>query len=110
MGFKAIINDDLNSVFLNLDEFADTHKIGSKTAKCILDEERFQEKQKYKNSNNLDLGIFVEGLTLFISESFFKYPPHTGETLKIDDVKYSVLSCKRDMGILEIDLQRYEES
>lgn len=109
MGFKDIVNEDIINVFLNLEEFGDQHKIGKKYAICILDEERFQNKQKNRVKSLEDEGIFMEGLTLFIEKNFFKFPPHSGEILSIDDIEYYVEETKEDMGLLEIDLTRYEE-
>ena len=92
MGFKDIVADDISGVFLNLEEFGDKHTIGKKETICILDEERF-----------------MKGLTLFIEKSFFKYPPHSGEKILVDGIRYCVEETKEDMGLLEIDLTRYDE-
>lgn len=109
MGFKEEVVSDIVNVFLNLEEFGDTHTIGKKETICVIDEERFQNKQKNRVKSLEDEGIFMEGLTLFIEKSFFKYPPHSGEILSIDDTEYYVEETKEDMGLLEIDLTRYEE-
>lgn len=109
MGFKDIVADDISRVFLNLEEFGDKHTIGKKETICILDEERFQNKQKNKSKSLENEGIFMEGLTLFIEKSFFKFPPHSGEKLLVDGIRYYVEETKEDMGLLEIDLTRYDE-
>ena len=46
MSFKEEVASDIVSVFLNLEEFGDTHTIGKKETICVIDEERFQNKQK----------------------------------------------------------------
>ena len=51
----------------------------------------------------------MEGLTLFIEKSFFKFPPHSGEKILVDGIRYYVEETKEDMGLLEIDLTRYNE-
>lgn len=109
MSFKDDVLNDINSVFLNNSEFAEEHKIGNKTTICLIDEEKFQNKQKYKSNFLSDTGIFEEGFTLFVEESFFKYIPHAGEYLSVDDIEYKVVACKKDMGMIEIDLMRYEQ-
>ena len=48
-------------------------------------------------------------MTLFIEKSFFKYPPHSGEKILVDGVRYLVEEAKEDMGLMEIDLTRYDE-
>lgn len=109
MNFKDVVADDISDVFFNLEEFGDKHIIGKKEAICILDEERFQNKQRNRYKSLENDGIFVEGLTLFVEKSFFKFLPHSGEKLLIDGVRYYVEETKEDMGLLEIDLTRYDE-
>ena len=109
MGFKEEVANDLANVFLDLEEFGDTHTIGKKETICVIDEERFQNKQKNRNKSLENEGIFMEGLTLFIEKSFFKFPPHSGEKILVDGIRYYVEETKEDMGLLEIDLTRYDE-
>lgn len=109
MGFKEEVASDIVSIFLNLEEFGDTHTIGKKETICVIDEERFQNKQRNRTKSLENDGLFIEGMTLFIEKSFFKYPPHSGEKILVDGVRYLVEETKEDMGLLEIDLTRYDE-
>ena len=109
MGFKEEVASDIVGVFLNLEEFGDTHTIGKKETICVIDEERFQNKQRNRTKSLENEGLFVEGMTLFIEKSFFKYLPHSGEKILVDGVRYLVEETKEDMGLLEIDLTRYDE-
>lgn len=109
MNFKDMVAEDISGVFLNLEEFGDTHTIGKKETICVIDEERFQNKQRNRTKSLENDGLFIEGMTLFIEKSFFKYPPHSGEKILVDGVRYLVEETKEDMGLLEIDLTRYDE-
>ena len=109
MNFKDMVAEDISGVFLNLEEFGDKHAIGKKETICIIDEERFQNKQRNKAKSLENDGLFIEGMTLFIEKSFFKFPPHSGEKILVDGVRYLVEETKEDMGLLEIDLTRYDE-
>ena len=109
MNFKDMVAEDISGVFLNLEEFGDKHTIGKKETICVIDEERFQNKQKNRTKSLENDGLFIEGMTLFIEKSFFKYPPHSGEKILVDGVRYLVEETKEDMGLLEIDLTRYDE-
>ena len=109
MNFKDMVAEDISGVFLNLEEFGDKHTIGKKETICVIDEERFQNKQRNKTKSLENDGLFIEGMTLFIEKSFFKYPPHSGEKILVDGVRYLVEETKEDMGLLEIDLTRYDE-
>ena len=109
MSFKEEVASDIVGVFLNLEEFGDTHTIGKKETICVIDEERFQNKQRNRTKSLENDGLFIEGMTLFIERSFFKYLPHSGEKILVDGVRYIVEETKEDMGLLEIDLTRYDE-
>ena len=109
MNFKDMVAEDISGVFLNLEEFGDTHTIGKKETICVIDEERFQNKQRNRTKSLENDGLFIEGMTLFIEKSFFKSPPHSGEKILVDGVRYLVEETKEDMGLLEIDLTRYDE-
>ena len=109
MNFKEMVANDIGNVFLNIDEFGTTHTFNGREIKCVIDEEKFQSKQKNSQNFLSDDGLFREGFTLFVEKSFFRYVPHTGELLKVDDVEYEVVACKIDMGLVEIDLLRYDE-
>ena len=109
MGFKEEVASDIVDVFLNLEEFGDTHTVGKKETVCVIDEERFQNKQRNRTRSLENEGLFIEGMTLFIEKSFFKYPPLSGEKILVDGVRYLVEEAKEDMGLLEIDLTRYDE-
>ena len=85
------------------------HTIGKKETVCVIDEERFQSKQRNRTRSLENDGLFIEGMTLFIEKSFFKYTPHSGEKILVDGVRYLVEETKEDMGLLEIDLTRYDE-
>lgn len=109
MAFKESLDKDIRDTFLNGLEFAEEHEINGEMVKCVLDEERYQLKQS-KRVNSLDNdGTYVDGLTIFIEESFFTYRPHAREVITLDGEDYYVLSCKKDMGVLEIDVIRYDE-
>ena len=109
MNFKDMVAEDISGVFLNLEEFGDKHTIGKKETICVIDEERFQNKQRNRTKSLENEGLFAEGMTLFIEKSFFKYSPHSGEKILVDGVRYLVEETKEDMGLLEIDLTRYDE-
>lgn len=109
MTFKESLEKDTVNTFLNELEFAEEHEINGEIAKCVLDEERYQLKQS-KRINSLDNdGTYIDGLTIFIEESFFKYQPHAKEIITLDGTDYYILSSKKDMGMLEIDIVRYDE-
>ena len=108
MGFKEVVDDDIQNIFLNASEFGTEHTLNGRKVICVIDEEKFQSKQKNGLITQED-GVYQNGFTLFIGNPYLKLQPHTGETLKLDNVKYEVVASKHDMGMYEIDLVRNEE-
>ena len=103
MNFKEMVANDIENVFLNIDEFGTTHTFNGREIKCVIDEEKFQNKQKN--------GLITqeEGFTVFVGEKDLRIKPHPGEMMTLDGETYEVMLSKFDMGMHEIDLVKYEE-
>lgn len=108
MNFKEMVANDINNVFLNLEEFGSTHTFNGREIKCVIDEEKFQNKQK-NGLITTEEGTSQEGFTLFVGENDLRIRPHPGEEMTLDGKTYEVVLSKFDMGMHEIDLARYEE-
>lgn len=108
MEFKDVIKSDIANVFLNNNEFGTEHTLNGRKVICVIDEEKFQNKQK-NGLISTEEGVFQNGFTLFIGYPYLKLQPHTGENMTIDGIKYEVAASKSDMGMFEIDLFRNEE-
>lgn len=108
MGFKEVVDNDIQNVFLNSQEFGTEHTLNGRKVICVIDEEKFQNKQK-NGLISTEEGVFQNGFTLFIGNPYLKLQPNTGEKLTLDGVKYEVAASKHDMGMYEIDLFRNEE-
>ena len=46
MGFKEVVDDDIQNIFLNSSEFGTEHTLNGRKVICVIDEEKFQNKQK----------------------------------------------------------------
>lgn len=108
MGFKNAVESDISNIFLNIEEFGTEHTLNGRKVICVLDEEKFQSKQK-RGLIATEEGVFQNGFTMFIGSPYLKLQPHTGENISIDGVRYEVAASKHDMGMFEIDLFRNEE-
>ena len=108
MGFKEVVDDDIQNVFMNSEEFGTKHTLNNREVICVIDEEKFQQKQK-NGLISTEEGVFQNGFTLFIGKPHLNTRPHVGEKITVDNVKYEVAASKYDMGMYEIDLFRNEE-
>lgn len=109
MGFKDTVKEDILSTFFNFEEFGERHVISGKEIVCIFDEDKFQAKQR-NGLITTDDGVYKRGYTIYIPSVSFKYRPHAEEKLYVDGQKYTVIECKEDIGVLEIDVIRCDET
>jgi hypothetical protein len=102
---KDQIASDL-AIFLNLDEFADTHDIDGIDMPAIVDEDVLKERPRSsaRDANELD-GIYLGNLVLFVRFSDLGYRPVVGQHIKVDSKLYLVADCSEAGGVLEITLE-----
>lgn len=100
MEFKESIQDDLNDIFFNDDEFAEIHNIGGTDMTVIIDEDKVEE---YKQKRDMDSdGMYAARMVACIRCDDLGYRPAIESSLKVDGVKYSVLNVADSNGIYEI--------
>ncbi|WP_064580836.1 hypothetical protein [Streptobacillus moniliformis] len=109
MNFKKAITKDIFLTFLNLNEFATEHKLNGRIVKCVVDEDKFENKIKTGTILTQIEGVIRQGVTIFIGQEELYAIPRVGEHFKLDDLDYEVLKSKIDSGIYEIDLVIWEE-
>lgn len=99
MGFKESIQDDLN-IFFNEDEFGDLHNINGKDMTVIIDEDMLEE---YKEKRDMDSdGMYEAKMMIYIRNDDLGYRPAIGSSLKLDNIKYFVLSVADSNGMYQI--------
>jgi hypothetical protein len=96
MSFKDILAADIDKVFLNTDEFAESHLIDKETVICILDEDK-------SSVNKID-GVYNMRRRLFISAKTLGYRPEPEQKIRVDDDYYYVVDCIGN-DMLEIILE-----
>lgn len=98
--FKDAVSNDIMSVFLNVDEFADKHVLNGKKVICIVDKD-LTEAAKKTVSNPLD-GVFINAVMIFVKSSDLERQPVEGELLYLDDKMYIVRNVSEEMDVLSI--------
>ena len=104
--FKDMVKADIDSVFLNCDEFADTHewndgKGKSYTIKAVVDDD-ILIKQYSSEFEMLEKGSHM----IFASAEGFHKQPKAGDAVYFDKNLYTVDEVDEDMGMLAIFLSR----
>ena len=107
MSFKELVEQDNKNVFLNLDEFADTHVIGGKKMPCIIDSNEMIDREKryqYKRSLYAD-GIYLKEILLYVKAEDFGPLPAVGRLLTLDEGRYIISDAIDEGGIYSISLE-----
>lgn len=103
MSFKDIVQEDRKRVFLNLDEFGDTHTIDGKEMTVIVDNNEMLEREKrYKVHDD---GIFIRQVLIYVLEEDFGPLPAIGRLLKLDNKPFRITDAINEDGIYSISLE-----
>ena len=100
MSLKDEIANDLTGVFLDIDEFAETHLVEGKEILCVLDNDSLKARQ-----GSAEIGIDESTLLLFAQvEDLPK--KQKGGLLNVDHKEYIIDDWKVNFGMAEIVLRR----
>ncbi|NFE73371.1 hypothetical protein FDC27_05200 [Clostridium botulinum] len=100
MNFKEQIQEDLNNIFFNIDEFGEKHYIDGIIKTVLVDNETLKE----RNQKEYD-GIVQADLLYFIKSSDVIKKIKAGDVQNFDGALYTVFDIKYDNGMYEIILQ-----
>lgn len=98
--FKQVLQTDVGSVFMNLDEFADTHTIDGTSMTVIVDDNEIIEREK-KMKSNMD-GVFTKQKLIYVKAEEFGVLPAVGRSLVFDGSRYIVQEAVDEQGIYSI--------
>lgn len=100
MTFKDEISNDTNNVFLNVDDFAETHLVEGRNIPCVLDDEALKTRQ-----GSAEIGIDESTLLLFANVNDLP-KKKKGGLLNIDHKEYIIDDWKINFGMAEVVLHR----
>lgn len=101
MGFKDQILKDLGTVFFNLDEFAELHRVEGAQVAVVVDNDRLTNLKKGQI-----LGLVEADMLLLGKESDFPTDLEPGRLLNVDGRELIVTNSGRDMGLVEVALSQ----
>lgn len=98
--FKDFLESD-NDVFINSEEFAETHIVNGEEMDIVVDDDLSKE----RNSKTTDSqGLYTSEKTLFIKKVDYGDKPAIQETLNLDGDIYTITDVEDDGHMLIIDL------
>mgnify|MGYP000051895717 FL=1 len=102
MTFKEIVKNDVRQVFMNLEEFSETHTINGKEMPVQIDSNEQIEREKRLNQN-MD-GIYKNQKLIYVSAEEFGPMPKQGAMLNMDGKMYKVEDAIHEDGVYSITL------
>ncbi len=101
--FKEMIQNDLKNVFLNPDEFGETHMVDGKEMTIIIDEiELVRREARIKTMAE---GLHKKQLLIYVSAEDFGKEPLIGRMLDLDGSYYEVKNVANEAGMYSISLE-----
>lgn len=101
MSFKEQLQQDLDDVFLNLDDFAELHRVEGKQIAVVVDNDQLN-----KLKQGQILGLVEADILLMGRESDFPANLEPGRLLNVDGRELIVANSGKDLGLVEVALRQ----
>ena len=101
MSFKEQIMADLDAVFLNLDEFAELHRVEGKEIAVVMDNDQMNKLKKGQI-----LGLIEADILLMGKEADFPAELEPGRMVNLDGREMLIVNSGRDLGLVEVALSQ----
>lgn len=104
MSFKDQIKQDLSDVFLNLDEFADLHRIEGKEVLVVIDSDIMAKLSKI--GDNRIHGMDEADMVIMGKASDLPENLDPGRLLNLDGREVIVVTTTSEMGLVQIAVRQ----
>ncbi len=104
MNFKDQIKQDLSDIFLNLDEFADLHRIEGKEAPVVIDSDIMAKLSKI--GDNRIHGMDEADMVIMGKASDLPENLDPGRLLNLDGREVIVVTTTSEMGLVQIAVRQ----
>lgn len=101
--FKDILRADIDTVFMNTDEFAGFHTVNGKKMAVTIDNNELIERAK-KAKSNMD-GIYVKTTLIYVKAKDFGPLPAVSSLLNLDGKIFKVMDAMNEDGLYSIHLE-----
>ena len=104
MSFKDQIKQDLSDIFLNLDEFADLHRIEGKVVPVVIDSDIMAKLSKI--GDNRIHGMDEADMVIMGTASDLPENLDPGRLLNLDGREVIVVTTTSEMGLVQIAVRQ----
>ena len=104
MTFKEQLREDVQSVFLNTDEFAALHDVNGKKIPTLVDSNELIERGKSSGTVPTE-GISAKMTLIYVRARDYGVLPPVGTPVRLDGSAYRVVDAINEDGLYSIHLQ-----
>ena len=104
MGFKEQLFKDIDAVFLNPEEFGESHTVDGKTMNVIVDNMEIIERSKKQIEEGRIEGIYKRQLLFYVSRKEFGKLPAVGRILTFGGKDYLIADAVDEGAVYSITL------
>ncbi len=101
MSFKQQVQSDIEGVFINFDDFADSHTIEGTAVMCVV-----VDNDQAKVKDGRILGMIDADTLIYGKAEDFPTARGPESILNVDGKEMIVMKWAEDMGVVEIALQQ----
>ncbi len=101
--FKDMVKSDVKNVFMNPEEFGESHTVDGKEMSIIVDDNELIDREK--KIKTMAEGLHKKRLLIHVSAEDFGSEPLIGRILELDGDYYEVADVSDEMGIYAITLE-----
>lgn len=102
--FKNTIKSDIDRVFLDAYEFADTHNLNGTVTTAIVQQVVINDDLTTSSGDDAKYtdGLYGQGAVINVKKSNMPHVPHTGDVFRLNGKYGHVVLCNDDEGLLTI--------
>ena len=102
MSLKNILQEDLDAVFFDLDEFAEIHTVNGKEMHIIIDGNELGER-KASDGKHFD-GVHSSTVLMYVKAEEYGARPKVGSMIVLDEKHYKVTDVVDEGGVYSITM------
>ncbi|MEK3955312.1 hypothetical protein [Psychrobacillus sp. FSL K6-1464] len=100
--FKDFAESDLDSVFLNPEEFGTPVLIEDELVVVVMDDEKMVERKLFKGAE----GFHTEELLFYVKRNALSFYPRPDNLVVFDNVDWKITDVQEDVGLLTVSGER----
>ncbi|MER2169030.1 MAG: hypothetical protein ABS938_00185 [Psychrobacillus psychrodurans] len=96
--FKDFAESDLDSVFLNPDEFGTPVLVEGELVVVVMDDEKMVERKLFKGAE----GFHTEELLFYVKRNALSFYPRPDNIIVYDNVSWKITKVQEDLGLFTV--------